>query len=85
MKVVNIQSVKNLILVILMQCIVMDLAYAAKPMWTFRPITPTTVALPPGTKDFIQFEVTNQLSRSKSLVLAKASGINQGESCHLPK
>ncbi|MDF1683698.1 MAG: hypothetical protein P1U36_03475 [Legionellaceae bacterium] len=49
------------------------LVEAASPVWTFTPLTPTTVT-PPA---IIQYRVTNQSSKPHTLVLSPADGMTQ--------
>jgi len=58
-------------------------AHAAKAMWTFSPLTATTVAVPPGTTLTIQYQVSNQSSRAKNLVLLPTNGLSQVGACQV--
>lgn len=58
-------------------------AQAGAPVWTFTPLTPTTVALPPGTTGSVEYLVTNHSSRPKNLVIQSTSGITQTSACNL--
>tara|TARA_R110002126_G_scaffold110918_2_gene248601 strand:+ start:135364 stop:136635 length:1272 start_codon:yes stop_codon:yes gene_type:complete len=49
------------------------LAEAASPVWTFTPLTPTTVT-PPAT---VQYRVTNQSPKPHTLVLSPTEGVTQ--------
>ncbi|WP_367606093.1 hypothetical protein [Legionella sp. W05-934-2] len=79
----NKTSFKNLLLAILMTRLLVPTAHAGGPMWTFTPRTATTVAVPPGTTDSVQYTVTNQSSRPKKLMLLPTSGLSQGGDCNL--
>lgn len=77
---------KNLVTsinLILLTALFVQSAQASKPMWTFSPLTPTTLAIPPGTTDSVQYLVTNQSSRSKNLVLLPVLGLSQADPCKL--
>lgn len=58
-------------------------SFAASPLWTFRPLTATTVAVPPDTTITVQYEVTNQSNRAKNLVIQQTTGLTQSSTCTL--
>lgn len=58
-------------------------AQAGVPLWTFEPLTATTIAVPPGVTDTVQYRVTNQSSRAKNLVIQPTSGMTQSSTCNL--
>lgn len=71
------------LLTILWSGLMITTAQAGSPLWTFEPLTPTTVAVPPGSSDTVQYRVTNQSSRAKNLVIQSTSGITQASACSL--
>ena len=79
----NKASFKSLLLAIFMTGLLISTADAGKPMWTFTPLTATTVAVPPGTTDSVQYTVTNQSSKPKKLMLLPTSGLSQAGACNL--
>jgi hypothetical protein len=53
------------------------LSYAATPLWTFTPLTATTVSVPSNETATIQYTITNQSSRVHTLSLQPISGVTQ--------
>ncbi len=53
---------------------------AGIPVWTFTPLTPTTIILPNNAIATIQYRVTNQSSRTHQLVMTTIPGIHQNTS-----
>ena len=51
--------------------------YAGTPLWSFTPLTATTVSVPAGTTATIQYTVTNQSSLTHTLVMRPITGVTQ--------
>jgi len=54
--------------------------HASTPLWTFTPLTATTINVPGNGSASIQYQVTNQSSRSHTLVMRTVPGITQTSS-----
>lgn len=52
-------------------------AQAGSPMWTFEPLTATTVAVPVNDAAVVQYRVTNQSSKPRILTLQPIQGTRQ--------
>ncbi len=54
-------------------------AYAASPLWTFMPLTLTSISLPGNqtTPVFISYKVTNQAKKTHTLIMNPIPGITQ--------
>lgn len=52
-------------------------AFAGTPLWTFTPLTPTTVAVPANGSALVQYRVTNQSAKPHSLNLQPLRGVSQ--------
>ncbi len=50
---------------------------AGSPVWTFTPLTDTSVSVPANGTTTIQYQVTNQSRKSHSLVMRPITGITQ--------
>ncbi|MCC5791803.1 MAG: DUF1566 domain-containing protein [Legionellaceae bacterium] len=50
---------------------------AGTPLWTFEPLTTTTVAVPANGTATVQYRVTNQSSKPHTLVMQPMTGIEQ--------
>lgn len=50
------------------------------PLWTFKPLTATSISISNSTSATIQYEVTNQSRKSHTLVMQPVTGINQDTS-----
>lgn len=59
------------------------LSSAGTPLWTFTPLTTTTLSLVTTATDTIQYQVTNQSSKAKNLKLLPTFGLTQTSSCYL--
>lgn len=55
----------------------MTLAYAGTPLWTFTPLTATTVNVTANGTATVKYQVTNQSRKSHSLVMTAIPGITQ--------
>ena len=51
--------------------------FAGIPVWTFEPLTATTIAVPANGSAIVQYRVTNQSSRPHTLSLQPIQGITQ--------
>lgn len=51
--------------------------HAGRPVWTFTPLTATSISVPANGTATIQYQVTNQSATSHSLVLTPITGITQ--------
>uniref|UniRef100_UPI001F5F9C1D IPT/TIG domain-containing protein n=1 Tax=Legionella sp. W10-070 TaxID=1117709 RepID=UPI001F5F9C1D len=53
---------------------------AGTPLWIFEPLTATTVAVPANGTAMVQYRVTNQSSKPKTLVMQSIGGVTQTNS-----
>lgn len=58
-------------------CLLLCSAQAAGPLWTFQPLTDTTVTVSSSGSATVQYQVTNQSRRPHTLVMTPISGITQ--------
>lgn len=58
-------------------CSVMHFCYAGAPVWTFIPLTPTTISVPANETATVQYQVTNQSSRAHTLTMSSITGVSQ--------
>ena len=72
----GIQLIKNNILMVFLLTIT-TLSYAGTPVWTFTPLTATSISVPGNSTATIQYQVTNQSAKSHSLVMTPITGITQ--------
>jgi len=61
----------------LLMSLVVQITYAGKPVWTFEPLTPTTVSVPVNQTVNVQYLVTNQSSLTHTLVMQPITGVTQ--------
>ncbi|MES2218722.1 MAG: DUF1566 domain-containing protein [Pseudomonadota bacterium] len=62
-------------------------AQAGLPLWSFTPLTATTIIVEPGTTGVVQYLVTNNSSRTHTLAMTPITGITQltgGSNCSNP-
>ncbi|MFN7097630.1 MAG: hypothetical protein ACK4PR_08760, partial [Gammaproteobacteria bacterium] len=52
-------------------------SYAGTPLWTFTPLTATTISVPANGTATVQYQVTNQSSKSHTLVMNSITGVTQ--------
>lgn len=52
-------------------------AHAGTPLWTFEPLTATTISVPSNATAMVQYRVTNQSSRTHTLTVQPIPGISQ--------
>ncbi|WP_419420061.1 hypothetical protein ACNVED_01835 [Legionella sp. D16C41] len=55
----------------------MAFVQAGTPLWTFTPLTPTTLAVSPYGSATVQYQVTNQSRRTHTLIMRAIPGITQ--------
>jgi hypothetical protein len=72
----RIQWIKNSFLMFFLLSIT-TLSYAGVPLWTFTPLTATTVSVPSNDTTTVQYTITNQSSRIHTLNMQSISGITQ--------
>ncbi|MDR3443476.1 MAG: hypothetical protein P4L65_10750 [Legionella sp.] len=53
------------------------LAYAGTPLWTFAPLSATTITVPTNDTRTVRYQVTNQSKRSHILMMQSIPGITQ--------
>lgn len=51
--------------------------YAGAPLWTFTPLTSTTIVIPSNSLATVQYRVTNQSSRAHTLTMEPITGVTQ--------
>lgn len=73
----------NAILTVLLSCLTLASAQAAKPLWTFVPQTPTEITVAKGGSAQVIYTVQNQSSRAKILAMKPIAGVSQGAPCQL--
>lgn len=67
-------------LTILLSSLIFSLSaplHAGSPVWTFTPLTATSISVPANSTETIQYQVTNQSGKSHSLVMTPITGITQ--------
>lgn len=57
--------------------IMITTAYAKTPLWTFEPLTATTIAVPVNNTAMVQYRVTNQSAKPHTLTMQSIHGITQ--------
>ena len=75
----GIRLIKNNILMVLLLSIA-TLSYAGSPVWTFTPLTATTISVPSNNTGTVQYTVTNQSSRTHTLAMQPITGVSQNMS-----
>ncbi|HFF3078666.1 TPA: IPT/TIG domain-containing protein [Legionella pneumophila] len=65
------------ILACLCSVFMMTTVFAGTPLWTFEPLTATTVAVPANGTAMVQYRVTNQSSKPHTLSMQPIRGITQ--------
>ncbi|USQ12852.1 DUF1566 domain-containing protein [Legionella lytica] len=55
----------------------MTTVFAGTPLWTFEPLTATTVSVPSNGTALVQYRVTNQSSKPHTLIMQPIRGITQ--------
>lgn len=57
--------------------LIMSTAEAGKPLWMFEALTSTTVDVPANDTTIVQYKITNQSMRTRTLVMKPIQGITQ--------
>ncbi|HAT8718438.1 TPA: hypothetical protein JBA26_15560, partial [Legionella pneumophila] len=65
------------ILAFLCSVFMITAVFAGTPLWTFEPLTATTVAVPANGTAVVQYRVTNQSSKPHTLTMQAIRGIAQ--------
>lgn len=65
------------ILAFLCSVFMMTTVFAGTPLWTFEPLTATTIAVPANGTAMVQYRVTNQSSKPHTLTVQPIRGITQ--------
>ncbi|MFO9238211.1 IPT/TIG domain-containing protein [Legionella pneumophila serogroup 1] len=65
------------ILAFLCSVFVITAVFAGTPLWTFEPLTATTIAVPANGTAMVQYRVTNQSSKPHTLAMQSIGGITQ--------
>ena len=73
----NKDSFMKRLLTFLCSGLMLATAYAGTPLWTFEPLTATTIAVPANGTAMVQYRVTNQSSKPHSLTMQPIHGITQ--------
>lgn len=72
----GIRCIKNNLAIGLL-LIVTTISYAGAPVWTFTPLTATSLSVPRNSTATVQYLVTNQSAKSHSLVMTPITGVTQ--------
>lgn len=72
----GIRLIKNNILIVFLLTITM-LSYAGVPVWSFIPLTATTLSVPSNNTATVQYTITNQSNRVHTLSMQSIQGITQ--------
>jgi len=75
----GIRLIKNSILMVLLLAVA-TLSSAGSPVWTFTPLTATTISVPSNNTGIVQYTVTNQSSRTHTLSMQSIAGVSQNTS-----
>lgn len=54
-----------------------SMAKAGSPVWTFTPLTPTSITVPSNGTDEVQYTVTNQSRKMHTLIMNAIGGVSQ--------
>lgn len=73
----NSRWLTNKIMIGLVLTIIMAFAHAGKPLWTFIPLTATTITLTDNDTATVSYQVTNQSRRTHTLAMKTIRGITQ--------
>ena len=55
----------------------MGFSYAGMPVWTFTPLTATTISVSAEGTASVQYQVTNQSGKARTLVMSPIAGVSQ--------
>lgn len=72
----GINHIKNKVMVGLL-LLVTTISYASAPLWTFTPLTATTIAVPANDTATVQYTVTNQSNKVHTLAMQSMQGVTQ--------
>lgn len=61
----------------LLSLVMMVTIQASTPVWTFTPLTATTLNVPANSSDIVQYQVTNQSTKPHTLTMRPIQGITQ--------
>ncbi len=64
-------------LAFLLSGLIIAATHAGTPLWTFEPLTATTVAVPANSTAIVQYRVTNQSQKPHTLVMKSTPGVTQ--------
>jgi len=67
----------NLIIIFIMLFIIASSSQAGAPLWTFTPLTATTISIPANGTATVQYQVTNQSSQTHRLAMNRIMGVTQ--------
>lgn len=67
----------NRLLAFLWSGLMLATAFAGTPLWTFDPLTATTIAVPANSVAMVQYRVINQSSKPHTLTMQPIQGITQ--------
>ena len=62
---------------VVVSLLMLSAVQASTPLWTFEPLTSTTVILPDDETALVQYKLTNQSNRLKTLEMKPIQGITQ--------
>lgn len=72
----GIKSIKNNVMMGLL-FLITTISYAGMPLWTFTPLTATTISVPSNDTATVQYTVTNQSSKVHTLTVQSMQGVTQ--------
>lgn len=75
-------STKNSVITGMLGCLLVPVAYAGTPVWTYSAPNPASVSVSTGSTVTVQYTVTNQSSKPKNLKLKARSGLSASP-CYL--
>lgn len=67
----------KIMMVIVSTITMMTLSYAGTPLWTFTPLTPTSISVPGNGTATVSYQVTNQSPLPHTLVMTPIRGVTQ--------
>jgi hypothetical protein len=71
------KNVINKMMFMALGLLMMPFAYSGQPLWTFTPLTPTTITISPNGTGAVAYTVTNQSRRTHTLAMRAIPGITQ--------
>lgn len=72
----GVKSIKNNVMMGLL-FLITTISYAGMPLWTFTPLTATTISVPSNDTATVQYTITNQSSRVHTLSMQSIQGVTQ--------